>query len=166
MSYTVLFVLLSAMLVTCAKGQCDADTCNAVCQSFDLNGTCRGNECDCSLDKNCLDVVCDTACGVFDLKGECDDNDRCFCKAELEMCKSDNWIDCENGCVEHAPPECIFVHAGACLKYGPVLTCGCICYTWLNKFQFISKRQVSSNFYKLTFSQNDIVRNRGSIATN
>lgn len=116
------------------QSRCDSEVCNEVCHEWTLNGTCVGDECDCSTDTKCIDLACDKACDLFDLhlEGECNDYGYCTCKPKLEPCLP---TECQTQCEEDPRAlECLYVVADFCLWYGPVRTCGCICYTWYNRF--------------------------------
>lgn len=153
MSYTVIFTLLFAIVVISKASDCDPEMCNNVCQIVKFNGTCEGNECYCSFDKSCLDVVCDYVCEHlaedWHLKGECDANDMCRCKAELEVCSV--W-DCEAQCMADPRGEECIAEGGIltpdfCLDYGPIRTCGCLC-TILNKVKHFLPVKAKKSFYR------------------
>lgn len=162
MSFIVQIVFFVVILSICQiKSDCDIETCKNVCEIFHMNGTCHGNECDCSSDKNCLDIVCDKVCGVVDLDGECDENNQCICKAELHFCSGEDWEKCNESCHEDSRAKgCLFVETVACLKYGPVLTCGCICWTWVE----VTKSKQLSARYNLTLNQNQITKYHRTIS--
>lgn len=134
MSHTGLFLIILAIIaIAKAQTDCDATMCSNVCKKETSgDGTCNGNSCDCSYGKKCsalVDVTCGIACKVFKMDGECDENDQCICKAELEPCPV--W-DCEEQCLEDPRAwECELafgvVTPVACLEYGPIRTCGCLC---------------------------------------
>ena len=141
-----IYVLIIAFaIINGVQSVCDSEMCNNVCNGFNMNGTCNGNECDCYSGKNCSELICDAACKVFKLDGECDDNDQCICKAELEPCEP---FECQGQCLEDPRArECIIVIPVACLDYGPVRTCVCECYVWQNRpnnrFNIVHKKKTN-----------------------
>lgn len=152
MSYIITFTLIFAIIVTSnAQNQCNSEVCNNICQAGGLNGTCQGNDCDCSFNKSCLDVVCDFVCDQLDLglEGECDDNNFCICKAKLEVCPT--W-DCEEQCLEDIRAEECIAEGGVvtpdwCLDYAKIQTCGCLC-TILNEVKHFLPVKAKKSFYR------------------
>lgn len=133
--YTVFLLIFATIPIFEAQIVCDPDMCNTVCQNRHMgSGTCHGGSCDCSSGKKCselLDITCDAFCQLYKLKGECD-ADHCVCKAELELCKVDGWAECEESCEEDPRGKACVASGGivsviACLEYGPITTCGCLC---------------------------------------
>lgn len=157
MSYTVIFVLIFGIIAIQVQSECDETMCSNVCNVCHLpGGTCIGNACDCFYGKNCtemVDMICDVACDKLELKGECDEDGHCICKAELEPCPP--W-DCEEQCLEDPrAAECEamwgIVTPIACLKYGPVRTCGCLCtYPEDNSPLRTSVRKNKFNYWQKT----------------
>lgn len=147
MSYTGIIVLIFAIIATCkVRSACDTDICNDACNRCGMNGgTCKGNDCECSSGKSCLDVVCDAICSVAELTGECENN-QCICKAEIEPCGLD---ECVEPCIQNAPPGCIFVEPLSCMKFGPITSCGCLCWEY-NKSNYIfsAKAKKSPRFHR------------------
>lgn len=133
MSYThfLIFTLIFAIIaINKVQSGCDSEMCNEVCHAWSLNGTCVGDECDCSTNKECIDLACDKVCDLFDLhlEGECNDYNQCICKPKLEPCAPP---ECQLQCEEDPRvSSCMAVLADFCLWYGPIRTCGCICYQW------------------------------------
>lgn len=153
---TVVFVLISAMIVICVQSGCDEKACTETCKKFGLDGKCNViDKCDCDSGQSCINMICKAFCEPFDLKGECIAH-QCICRAELELCYPNEWSQCEIGCWEHKPPQCIYVQVEACLKYGPVLNCDCLCFTLLDKFTFFPSKKSLSHQYNISFSQNDV----------
>lgn len=127
-----IFVCIIAFVAILEALDCDPQMCSNVCGAFGLNGTCKATECDCSYDKKCsmmVDTICDVACDKLHLKGECDDDGYCICKAELEPCAIS---ECYEQCLDD-PRALECESAGgvvtpiACVEYGPLRTCGCLC---------------------------------------
>lgn len=115
------------------QSQCDPTMCTNVCQNKGLpTGNCNGNSCDCSYGKKCSEMVkltCKLACKEIGLDGTCLQNDLCFCRAQLKVCLPSK---CTQQCLaDPRAKECQaaggFVTAIACLQYGDVQTCGCLC---------------------------------------
>lgn len=143
LNYLQIIVLIFAIFeIQTAQSRCDSEVCDNVCHNWSMNGTCVGDDCRCSTDKPCLDFVCDKVCDVLDLhlEGECDDNGMCTCKPKLDPCAP---TECQEQCEEDPRAKyCIFVVADFCLWYGPIRTCGCICYQWYNQpFKYFIKSQ-------------------------
>lgn len=135
MKYIGIFILICAMIsIAKAQSWCDPSMCNKICSASNMNGKCKGNECDCSSGKSCStknQIECEIFCHIYKLKGECDEN-QCICKAELKPCLP---IKCTEQCIRDAPPECRFciVTPLVCMEYGPIQTCGCLCTCpWAN----------------------------------
>lgn len=133
MSFIGIFVFIFAIIKIQNALQCDQTMCSNICQSaFHMNGTCKGNECDCSDGEKCsvmVEKTCEYVCDKLKLKGECDENGYCICKAELEFCAP--W-DCEEQCLEDPRAKECELAGGvvtpiACMKYAWIKTCGCLC---------------------------------------
>lgn len=129
-----------------AQSTCDQTMCEHVCEGFNMHGTCKGNECDCSKNEKCVALIektCEYLCNKLELKGVCDANGYCICKAELEICYP--W-KCQEQCLEDPRAMACEAAGGVvtaigCLKYGPVRTCLCQCTLMennsrLNKFNY------------------------------
>lgn len=155
MLHTGLVLLNFLAIITIVKMQieCDSTMCTNVCEKETSgDGTCNGNSCDCSYGKNCsamVEVTCGIACKGLDLDGECDENGQCICKAELEPCPL--W-DCEEQCLEDPRAvecELMFgvVTPVACLEYGPIRTCGCLCTYLVTNRRSNSVHKKTFNYY-------------------
>lgn len=150
MSQTGLFLLILAIIaIAKAQTDCDATMCSNVCKKEARgDGTCNGNSCDCLYSKKCSELwymSCELACKGFNMDGGCNENDQCICKAELNPCPA--W-HCMEQCVQDPRAwECEFTEASigavqpvACLEYGPIQTCGCLCtYLVANSNQTLVK---------------------------
>lgn len=126
------FVCIVAVVAILEALECNQEICSNACGVWNLNGTCKGNECYCSYGKKCsamIETICEVACDQLDLSGECNDDGYCVCKAELEPCEI---FECEEQCL--ADPRAIECEAlggvvtpTACIEYGPIRTCLCLC---------------------------------------
>jgi len=128
--FLLFFVIIT---INEAQGQCNEERCDVICNQLDFGvGFCDVNECVCSNSKKCselIDETCDMTCHKIRLPGKCDDNDLCTCTAKVVSC----WpLECQHQCLtDPRAADCEaqggFVTALACLKYGWIKTCGCLC---------------------------------------
>ena len=133
MSHSIIFMLAIAIItIHNVKSECDSTMCTNVCRNKGFPaGNCNGNACDCSYGKKCSAMVkltCKLACKRFDLNGV-SLQDFCFCRASIKFCFP---MECLQQCLDDPrAKECQaaggIVTPVACLKYGDVRTCGCLC---------------------------------------
>lgn len=169
MTNASIFVLFLAITIHEAQSQCNGEMCNVICTELDSGpGFCDGNECDCSTSKKCSEWACDKICDQIKLQGKCDDNGMCTCTAKLVPCMA--W-DCVKQCLEDPrTAQCEaqggFVTPIACMKYGWIRTCGCLCTLPGTSSRVITVHENKFNYFLPAYKSTKLFRNYHILTNN
>ncbi|KAL3288805.1 hypothetical protein HHI36_003238 [Cryptolaemus montrouzieri] len=114
--------------ISTTDDSCNKDKCLILCKKLqpEAEAVCSSTHigfCECKFNIPCL--ICSLVCKKAGLEAECDEDHGCRCSVKPEVCPP--W-DCSESCKnDPIAKTCSIMTAVACLKYGPMHFCTCLC---------------------------------------